>query len=306
MLRNSTLKGIQIPGITEKLITSLFADDTTVYLSQDDDFSNLTGILATWCKASKAKFNVAKTELIPIGSKDFRNELRITRKLQPTHPRIPSDIHIAQEGEATRIIGTFVGNGINEAEPWTPILEKIDENLSQWQTSHPTLKGKRLIIQMVIGGRTQFLTKAQGMPKHIETRLTGTIRRFIWDGNRSPPVSLELLQQPVENGGLKLLDLNARNEAIKITDLKSYLQLDNSRPRWAQVDDIILSVNTQKSGLKLNREMRVNSFLQTWNVSTHNNPDLPLQTKEMIKIARKYNARLDAKHPGYMSETHYG
>lgn len=53
MLRNSQLKGIQISNLTERLITSLFADDTTVYLSDKDKFSDLEAILKTWCKALK-------------------------------------------------------------------------------------------------------------------------------------------------------------------------------------------------------------------------------------------------------------
>ncbi|KAK0430125.1 hypothetical protein EV421DRAFT_1660755, partial [Armillaria borealis] len=193
MLWSSNLQGIQIPGSIEKLIISLFVDDTTVYLGQNDSFDQLTGILATWCKVSKVKFNVGKTEIIPIGSKDFHDRVCTTRRMKLDDPPIPNHIHIAKDGEAVQIIGTFIGNAIDNAEPWTPILEKIDENLEQWQSSHPMLKGKQLIVQMIVGGCTQFLTKVQGMPKHIETRLMNTIRNFIWDRVRSPPVSLELL-----------------------------------------------------------------------------------------------------------------
>jgi hypothetical protein len=49
MLRDSSLKGLQIMGDTERLITTLFADDTTVFLSEDDDFEDLQTILNKWC-----------------------------------------------------------------------------------------------------------------------------------------------------------------------------------------------------------------------------------------------------------------
>lgn len=65
------------------------------------------------------------------------------------------------------IIGTFVGNNIDNAEPWTPIIEKIKAQLKIWAKSHPTIKGKHLIIQIQVAGRTQYLIKAQRMPKHI-------------------------------------------------------------------------------------------------------------------------------------------
>ena len=63
MLRLSNLKGFEIPGARDKLITTLFADDTTVFLSKFDKFRDLKAILNKWCIASGACFNVSKTEI---------------------------------------------------------------------------------------------------------------------------------------------------------------------------------------------------------------------------------------------------
>ena len=68
MLRLSSPKGFEIPGVERKLITTLFADNTTVFLSKFDKFSALELILDKWCIASGARFNVSKTEIIPIGN----------------------------------------------------------------------------------------------------------------------------------------------------------------------------------------------------------------------------------------------
>ena len=43
-LRKSRLTGLEIPGLAERLITTLFADDTTVYLHKSDNFDNLAVI----------------------------------------------------------------------------------------------------------------------------------------------------------------------------------------------------------------------------------------------------------------------
>lgn len=37
---SNTLKGFKIPGDKDQLIVTLFADNTTVYLRQDDDIGN--------------------------------------------------------------------------------------------------------------------------------------------------------------------------------------------------------------------------------------------------------------------------
>jgi len=69
-LRNSNLiKGYNIPGITHRVKINLYADDTTIYLNKNDKYSDLENILNEWCLALGAKFNMDKTEIIPIGSK---------------------------------------------------------------------------------------------------------------------------------------------------------------------------------------------------------------------------------------------
>jgi hypothetical protein len=88
-LRQSDLKGFKIKGKEEKLIATLFADDTMVYLDAEDDFGSLVEILEEWCTASGAKFNISKTEMIPIGQIEHRDRVRANRfvnGLNGTHP----------------------------------------------------------------------------------------------------------------------------------------------------------------------------------------------------------------------------
>lgn len=93
----SNIKGIDIPNHGEKAITSLFADDTTVILTENDSFSELLEILNKWYKTSGAKFNVEKTEIIPIGSAEYQKKLVEMRNLNDTGDTIPEQIHIARD-----------------------------------------------------------------------------------------------------------------------------------------------------------------------------------------------------------------
>src|SRR5271168_927088 len=171
MLRQSTLKGYQIPGNEEKLIANLFADDTTTFLSEEDSFADLEIVLNSWCQASTARFNVAKTEVIPIGTSEFWELVVEARKTKESHEKIPENEHMVKDGEAIRVLGAWVGNKIDSKGVWAPTLEKIDRALEQWEKSHPTMEGRRLILQMVVGGMTQYLTHVQGMPKEIEKKV---------------------------------------------------------------------------------------------------------------------------------------
>ncbi|EJD33418.1 hypothetical protein AURDEDRAFT_77009 [Auricularia subglabra TFB-10046 SS5] len=117
MLRASDLQGYQIPGLEEKLIVTLFADDTTVYLSANDSYEDLVKILETWCKASGAKFNKGKTECIPVGTEAFREEFRTTRRPQPDQAPIPANVRITTDKTAVRILGVFTGNAVDDYPP---------------------------------------------------------------------------------------------------------------------------------------------------------------------------------------------
>ncbi|KAI6141835.1 hypothetical protein BKA82DRAFT_3931667, partial [Pisolithus tinctorius] len=63
------------------LVVSMFADDTTVYLVATDDAGILNTILSTWCCTSGAKFNMDKTEVIPVGTPEYRQSLIKSSKL---------------------------------------------------------------------------------------------------------------------------------------------------------------------------------------------------------------------------------
>jgi exonuclease III len=248
MLRQSNLKGINIPGVREKLITNLFADDTTVFLSEVDKFSDLELILQKWCIASGARFNVNKTEVLPIGSTQYRASVIATRCIHPSQQPLAGDIHIAQDREPVRVLGGWIGNNVDQVAVWTPTLDKIRQALDRWNNSHPTLFGRRLIIQMVTGGMTQYLTTVQGMPKYVMQILNKITRNFMWDG-RKAQVNLNTLYLPIKEGGVKLLDIKARNQAIDIVWLKKYLDLGSCRPIWAYLVDILISENiTRASG----------------------------------------------------------
>lgn len=160
MLRNSSLRGFTIPGQHDRLITTLFVDDTTVYLAEDDNYDDLWTILSTWCAASLARFNIHKTKIIPIGKEDYRKRVVASRKLNDTSTPIPAGPtapKIIPDGKATRILGAQVGNKLNHTNLWQPIIEKIERALENWSKSRPSLRGKQLITQWTIGGMSQYL-----------------------------------------------------------------------------------------------------------------------------------------------------
>ncbi|KZV82869.1 hypothetical protein EXIGLDRAFT_589663, partial [Exidia glandulosa HHB12029] len=184
MLRKSKLTGFTLPQSKRKLIVSLFADDTCVFLSKHDDPAILQDILDTWFTASGAKFNIHKTEVIPIGSPAHREKVIRDRRLDDTTSPFAPRTKIAIQGEATCLLGAHIGNGVNQQGTWITIRESIRDTLKHWNERLLTITAKCLIVQFLIGGKTQYLMTVQGMPKETEDELTEMILEFVWVGKQ--------------------------------------------------------------------------------------------------------------------------
>jgi len=129
-----------------------------------------------------------------------------------------------------RILGAWIGNEANNQAPWEPILNIIKTKLNRWEKVYLMLNGKCIILQAIIGGHTQFLAKAQGMPKRIEDALMNIMTTFIWEETK-PRITMATLQRPTQEGGLNILDVKLRNKAIEIIWLKAYLNFSSSRQK---------------------------------------------------------------------------
>jgi hypothetical protein len=212
-----------------------------------------------------------------------------TRKINQ-HDQMPLNdrIKIAQDGDAVRSLGAWIGNNTNLKTPWEPIIDNIHKTLKMWGKSNPTLTGRKLITQAVIGGHTQFLAKAQGMPTEVEETLTKMARNFMWEGCTAPGIALENLHRPIEEGGLNLINIQARNDAIEIIWVQTYLDFSPSRPKWAKITDLIIDASMPPGA---NAQTRINCFLQTWNPPQRGGrtANLDENTVRMLKTAKTYN-----------------
>jgi len=79
----------------------------------------------------------------------------ITRHLSPRDQApLLEGIRIAKDRDTIQMLGAWIGNKIKDLTPWEPIIDKISTKLERWKRTHPTLNGRKIITQMVIGGHT--------------------------------------------------------------------------------------------------------------------------------------------------------
>ena len=291
------IKGIGILGTRKRLKVKMFADNTTVILSEHDDIRNLQDILLKWCRVSGARFNIEKTEIIPLGNAAQRTEIIKTRKIGEHGDATPRNIHIARDGEPVRILGAWLGNNIDQTTTRAPIVKSVHKRLKRWSAMKHTLEGRRLILQMQVAGVTQYLTKVQGMPKEVENDLNKLVGQFMWNFEKVNTVNQAQMFAPHKKGGKKMLDIVARNKAIHLTWLKAYLNLGEDRVAWTYFADALIGMDIPESS-KIDDDpgSRIMPILQTWELKLRNS-SLPNNLKMMLRLAKEFNVQVSAPNP---------
>ncbi|KIM39173.1 hypothetical protein M413DRAFT_12449 [Hebeloma cylindrosporum] len=134
------------------------------------------------------------------------------------------------------------------------------------------------------------------MTEEVTTLIKRKITKFLWD-DTSSMVSAQTMLSQVTSGGMEILDIQARNDAIGLMKPKSYLTLDDSHPRWAKVADILINKSIPKSQNIPDDISRVNTLLQTWTPAIQNTSKLPSSLRDMLKTAMKYRVDLNPPSP---------
>ncbi|KAI0698300.1 hypothetical protein C8T65DRAFT_710193 [Cerioporus squamosus] len=130
------------------------------------------------------------------------------------------------------------------------------------------------------------------MSERVEQKLVKMVGVFMANGAKKTRIGRETLYLPVSKGGLNLLDVKARNEALDILHLKEYMTMNESRPRWTIVADAIFAEATAASSRNVDNLAKVNAFLQSWKTSTHQTAGLGRDLARIVKVAKKYSAAL--------------
>ncbi|EJD34056.1 hypothetical protein AURDEDRAFT_131366 [Auricularia subglabra TFB-10046 SS5] len=149
-----------------------------------------------------------------------------------------------------------------------------------------------MLSQTVVGGYTQYLTAAQGMPTRVEKALESMTLDFFWGHARRHPVNMDTLRLSRNTGGANLLHIKARNDAQYMMWLGEYLAPRGERPVWAFLADQLLQgamILTDRN--RVPERGRTNPFEQDWRPNLRK---LPFILRCMVRMARRYQLVLDA------------
>ncbi|CAG8619222.1 14509_t:CDS:2, partial [Acaulospora colombiana] len=287
LIRTSGLKGIYINKDTFNALVMAYADDTTVYLCETDKLEILEECIELFCKASTAKFNKSKTEVIPVGDPEYRKKLIESRTFNGK--RIENNIKIAKDGEPVRILGSWQGNKVNAEHKWSEIMEKQLKIMKLWASSFPTTIARSRIAKQLVVSRALYLMTVNGISRENLETMERNIRSFIWGGKKGS-IAWERAIRNKKEGGIGAPSVKLVYEATKVMWLKRWLTPGNMRPKWSFAANEILT-NARQNNPMVDERCITEWVEQSWK-SKIKIEEVPGSLRDMIKVARKHNLKI--------------
>ena len=209
--KNNKIEGIGIQGKAQKkhaqyaddLWALIKASQTNLYslLTEVQHFSDTTGLL----------LNYNKTEIVRIGSwKDSNAQYHTNKPIQWS--------------EKTNILGIDIKPNIEEMLQlnFDKILVKFSNVLNKWKSRNITLIGKIQIVNtLVISIATQKFTCLPTPHESFFKKAKEIITNFLWN-NKKSKIAYSQLICSIADGGLKLIDLKAKEKLLKTSWIKKY------------------------------------------------------------------------------------
>ena len=216
--QNNDISGLELPS-GKMLKCSLFADDATFFVSDENSAKSLLSSIDRFGNLSGLRINLEKTELLKIGSlkDDNKSVCQIT----------PTDIPV-------KILGIFIGHDKAKCYDLNTKtrLSKLKDKLDIWSARDLTLRGKVLILKSL--GISQ-ITHLMSMIclKHETLKETQKLSyAFVW--NRKPEkIKRSVIIAPKEKGGVDMVNVFDKDKASKICWIKRFFD-DNNSP-WKEI-----------------------------------------------------------------------
>ena len=122
---------------------------------------------------------------------------------------------------------------------YRPILEKTKAILNSWSRRSLSIIGKTLIVNTLTASLFVYkMTALRAIDNNHVKMYDQLVKNFLWDGG-IPKIKHTILQAPTHQGGLKLVNLTKKDQAIKI----SWVKIVTQDPEMANFAYFSLSPN---------------------------------------------------------------
>ena len=236
---NKKIQGIKIKDREFKL--TQYADDTTVYCTNEESIKELQEVLKEFYKISGYKNNVDKSVIIGIGCKEGKKG---------------KIFNMGMTNEPVRILGLEYLTDLKKMRDYNVQgkVAKMKKILNVWLGKPLTILGKIRIAKTLLVSILTFPMLNLEIPIAMAEVIEDIIYKFIW-GAKKAKIKRKVLKASIQDGGLKAPDIDNLNVGWKMSWIRR-LQ-ESSGQKWKA----ILQMEMDKVGgieyfLKCNYDIR--------------------------------------------------
>ena len=185
-----------------------FADDLDTYSKDTEETINaIKSTMSEFAKNTGLIVNYDKTVVYRIGRKNRALAEKYTM----------SEMKVNETG--TNILGVYVSENedVMIEKNIDDLLIKSEAVLNCWKTRGLSLCGKITVINTLVASLYVYkLYVLPRLPDKFITKFEDICQKFIWNGRRAK-ISIKKLQKSKKAGGLGLVDLRQKDNALKVS-----------------------------------------------------------------------------------------
>lgn len=213
--RNLSPYGLKIPRSMFPLVSTAYADDVSIFITNDHGFTALDTAFTLYGCASGAKLNTDKTKGLFTGSWKSRIDKPMTQNWN---------------SEGLCFLGVFLGNSTSwETRNWDTLTAKIKGGIERWAKWNfkTSLRGRRIVANQLLGSKLVHVLTVLEPPKKFVEELHRILIRFLWNGRHWKSQD-HVFADPRE-GGLGLTNIFCRAATYRLRALTKFLSPDVDR-----------------------------------------------------------------------------
>ena len=193
---------------------SQYADDTTLIL--DGSKKTLAQVLERFRTVSGLKLNNKKTEVLWIGANTGRDEILCPEK------------NLKWVKDKVKALGVWFSTDpkVTMETNYSDRLTNVNECLGSWEYRRLSLLGKITVLKSLIVSKLVYILSPLPTNYRVLKELSKSFFHFLWSG-KGHKVKRNVMIGDYSDGGLKMIDLESFNKALKSTWVKKYLDPEN-------------------------------------------------------------------------------
>lgn len=205
--------GYPIPNSGLVIRSTAYADDVHFFVTENEDFENITQAFNLYSQESRAQLNTTKSKGLFCGKWKTRTDK-------------PLDCDWSTEG--IKALGVYLGTPQWEQENWKTLIIKIKGTFNRWSQylKLTSYHGRRIICNQLACSQLIHTLTILDPPRNFIQEVQKAMNNFTWQGKHW--LHQNYLYAATELGGIGLLHLEAKIKSLRLNLAHEILNNYNS------------------------------------------------------------------------------